>query len=167
MTIVYQSQTGFTKQYADMLGESEHLPVYSLSEAEQKLSPGTPVFFLGPLAAGHIQGLKRARKRFSLQGVCGVGMSLPSPELPEQLRQTHQLGKLPVFYLQGGWAPGKVNPVTRAMVNLVTRSTRKALQDKGETRTSQEEAMLDMLLHGGSQVSWDHLALIQIWLSKQ
>ena len=94
-------------------------------------------------------------------------MSPPSPELPDQLRQGNQLGELPVFYLQGGWAPEKVNPITRSMVSLVTRSTRKALQAKGSSRTAQEDAMLDMLLHGGSLVSRDNLALIQIWLSKQ
>ena len=32
---------------------------------------------------------------------------------------------------------------------------------------SQEEAMLDMLLHGGSFVSPDNLPALQNWLSKQ
>lgn len=114
MVIVYQSKTGFTKQYAEMLGDSERVEVLPLKEAEQKLSSGTPVLFLGPLSAGRIVGLERARKAFLLRGVCGVGMSLPSPELPEKLRQGNQLGDLPVFYLQGGWAPDRVNPMTRA-----------------------------------------------------
>ncbi len=167
MVIVYQSKTGFTKQYAEMLGASEHVEVLPLKEAEQKLSSGTPVLFLGPLSAGRIVGLERARKAFVLRGVCGVGMSLPSPELPEKLRQGNQLGDLPVFYLQGGWAPDRVNPMTRAMVNLVTRSTRRELQAKGADRTPREEAMLDMLLHGGSFVSPDNLPALQNWLSKQ
>ena len=133
MVIVYQSKTGFTQQYAELLGESELVEVLPLKEAEQKLPSGTPVLFLGPLSAGRIAGLKRARKAFLLQGVCGVGMSPPSPELTEKLRQDNQLGDLPVFYLQGGWAPDRVNPMTRAMVHLVTRSTRRALQAKGRT----------------------------------
>ena len=116
MVIVYQSRTGFTQQYAEMLGESEHLEVLPLKEAEQKLSSGTPVFFLGPLSAGRIVGLERARKAFLLRGVCGVGMSPPSPELPEKLRQDNQLDGLPVFYLQGGWAPDRVSPMTRAKI---------------------------------------------------
>ena len=177
MVIVYQSKTGFTQQYAELLGESELVEVLPLKEAEQKLPSGTPVLFLGPLSAGRIAGLKRARKAFLLQGVCGVGMSPPSPELTEKLRQDNQLGDLPVFYLQlgdlpvfylqGGWAPDRVNPMTRAMVNLVTRSTRRELQAKGADRTPQEEAMLDMLLHGGSFVSPDNLPSLQNWLSKQ
>ena len=94
-------------------------------------------------------------------------MSPPSPELPEKLRQGNQLGDLPVFYLQGGWAPDRVNSMTRAMVNLVTRSTRRELQAKGADRTPQEDAMLDMLLHGSSFVSPDNLPSLQNWLSKQ
>ena len=69
MTIVYQSKTGFTKQYAELLGESEHVEVLPLKEAEQKLSSSTPVLFLGPLSAGRISGLKRARNAFLLRGV--------------------------------------------------------------------------------------------------
>ena len=167
MVIVYKSQTGFTQQYAQLLGEAEHMQVLSLKQAEKTLPAGTPVLFLGPLAAGRIVGLSRARKRFALQGVCGVGMSLPTPQLPDQLRRANKLGELPVFYLQGGWAPDKVDPVTRTMVNLVTRSTRKALQAKGSARTPQEESLLELMVHGGSRVSLDHLDLVRIWLSKQ
>ena len=167
MTIVYQSKTGFTKQYAELLGESEHVEVLPLKEAEQKLSSSTPVLFLGPLSAGRISGLKRARNAFLLRGVCGVGMSPPSPELTEKLRQDNQLGGLPLFSLQGGWAPERVGPMTRAMVQLVTRSTRRALQAKGADRTPREEAMLDLLLRGGSFVSPDNLPPLQNWLSKQ
>ena len=167
MVIVYQSKTGFTRQYAEMLGKSEHVEVLPLKEAEQKLTPRTPVLFLGPLSAGRIVGLGRARKAFLLRGVCGVGMSPPHPELTEKLRLGNQLGDLPVFYLQGGWAPERVSPMTRAMVQLVTRSTRRALQAKGADRTPREEAMLDLLLRGGSFVSPDNLPPLQNWLSKQ
>ena len=106
MVIVYQSKTGFTKQYAEMLGESEHVEVLPLKEAEQKLSSGTPVLFLGPLSAGRIVGLERARKAFVLRGVCGVGMSLPSPELPEKLRQGNQLGGPACLLSPGRLGPG-------------------------------------------------------------
>lgn len=34
--IVYTSNTGFTEQYARLLGEKTGLPVYPLSEAERK-----------------------------------------------------------------------------------------------------------------------------------
>ena len=46
-SIVYTSNTGYTAEYARLLGEKTGLPVYSLSEAEQKLAAGNCVFYLG------------------------------------------------------------------------------------------------------------------------
>ena len=37
-SIVYTSNTGYTAEYARLLGEKTGLPVYSLAEAEQKIS---------------------------------------------------------------------------------------------------------------------------------
>ena len=44
MVIVYQSNTGFTKQYAEMLAKAEKLKLYELDEAE--LSNDTEVFYM-------------------------------------------------------------------------------------------------------------------------
>ena len=37
MVIVYQSHTGFTKEYAQMLGKAEKMKTYTLAEAERQL----------------------------------------------------------------------------------------------------------------------------------
>ena len=114
MVIVYQSKTGFTKQYAEMLGASEHVEVLPLKEAEQKLSSGTPGSVPGPLSAGRIVGLERARKAFLLRGVCGVGMSLPSPELPESCARAISWGTCLSSISRAAGPPDRVNPMTRA-----------------------------------------------------
>ena len=74
MVIVYQSHTGFTKEYAQMLGKAEKIKTYTLDEAAHQLLSGTQIFYMGPLTAGHIGGLDRAMKRYQVQGVCGVGI---------------------------------------------------------------------------------------------
>ena len=43
MVIIYRSNTGFTQEYAEMLGKAEHLKVYRASEAAGKVDPGEPV----------------------------------------------------------------------------------------------------------------------------
>ena len=40
MVIVYQSHTGFTKEYAQMLGKAEKMKTYTLAEAERQLTAG-------------------------------------------------------------------------------------------------------------------------------
>ena len=42
MVIVYRSNTGFTKEYAQMLGKAEKMNVFSLSEAEDKAAGESP-----------------------------------------------------------------------------------------------------------------------------
>ena len=77
MVIVYRSNTGFTREYAEMLGKAEKMKVCSLSQAEGTVNE--PVFYMGPLMAGHIAGIDQAMKHFTVKGVCGVGMSPASP----------------------------------------------------------------------------------------
>ena len=164
MVIVYHSDTGFTREYAQLLARAEKLREYSLSEAAGQLRPGSRVFFLGPLMGGAIKGLKEARKRYDLVGACGVGMSPPAPEILEALKKNNATGDLPLFYLQGGWAPDRVGWVKRHMVDLVTRSMRRALEAKGDSRTPEEQEQLEFLISGGSFVRLENLSEIRNWM---
>jgi len=164
MVIVYRSNTGFTRQYAEMLGKAEKMKVYSISQAEGSVSG--PVFYMGPLMAGHIAGVDQAVKKFDVKGVCGVGMSPPSPQVLETLSKANCVPGAPIFYLQGGWAPKKVGWLKRRMVTMVTKSTREALRDKGGCRTPAEEAQYQMLLKGGSFVAFENLGTIREWLKE-
>ena len=162
MVIVYRSNTGCTQEYAAMLGRAAQMKVLPLAGAAGKVSE--PVFYMGPLMAGHISGIDQAVKAFAVQGVCGVGMSPASQQVLETLAKANYVPGAPIFYLQGGWAPKKVGWLKRRMVNMVTRSTREALQDKGSRRTPEENRYLDFLLHGGSYVAFENLEAIRDWM---
>lgn len=163
MVIVYQSNTGFTKEYAEMLAKAEKLKVYSLEQAE--LPHDTEVFYMGPLMAGHITGVDKAVKQFSVVGVCGVGMSPPGKDILSTLSKANFVPNAPIFYLQGGWAPKQVGWAKRQAVNMVTRSFRKALEEKKD-RTRTEQANLDMLRKGGSMVAFENLSTIRTWMNE-
>ena len=80
MVILYQSNTGFTQEYAQMLAKAEKLKCYEQGTGPQPLA-GEEVFYMGPLMAGHITGLDQAMKRYSVKGICGVGMSPPGEQV--------------------------------------------------------------------------------------
>ena len=164
MVIVYRSNTGFTRQYAEMLGKAEKMKVCPLAEAQGKVGPGESVFFMGPLMAGHISGLDQAVKKFAVKGVCGVGMSPASRQVLETLSKANYTNGAPIFYLQGGWAPKKVGWLKRRMVGMATKSMRETLQAKGAKRTPEENQQLDFLLHGGSFVAFENLEEIRKWI---
>lgn len=138
MTIVYTSKTGFTREYAQMLGR----------------------------AAGHISGIDHAVKRFHVRAACGVGMTPPGDKVLQDLARSNYVPNAPIFYLQGGWAPKKVGWLQRRMVGMATRGLRQSLQQKRE-RTPQEQWQMDLLLRGGSCVAFRNLTPLLEWLKKQ
>ena len=165
MVILYTSNTGFTRAYAELLGRAEKMKVYELdslpADREQE------VLYMGPLMAGCIQGADQALKRFAVKAVCGVGMSPPGPQILSTLSKVNYVPNAPIFYLQGGWAPKKVGWFKRRMVNAATKSKREALVAKGSRRTAQEQAQLDFLLKGGDCVAYQNLGTIRGWLKEQ
>lgn len=163
MVIVYRSNTGFTKQYAEMLGKAEKMKVYSLGQTRE-LDQDTEVLFMGPLMAGHIAGVDQAVKQFRVKGVCGVGMSPASQQTLDTLAKANYVPNAPIFYLQGGWAPKQVGWIKRRMVNMVTRSMRQSLRAKGSRRTPEEQRQLDFLEKGGSFVAFENLDAIRTWM---
>lgn len=164
MVIVYRSNTGFTREYAEMLGKAEKMKVCPLAEAQGKVGPGESVFYMGPLMAGHIAGIDQAVKKFAVKGVCGVGMSPATSQVLETLAKANYTAGTPIFYLQGGWAPKKVGWLKRRMVGMATKSMRESLRDKGGRRTPEEDRQLDFLIHGGSYVAFENLETIREWM---
>ncbi len=163
MTIVYTSQTGHTKQYAELLAQATGLPVLPFKQAKAQLPAKAPVLFLGWLMAEHVNGLAKAVTRWDVRCVAAVGMSPATPEALALVEKNNAIPGIPLFYLPGGWAPKNVNPIQRWAVNMVTRSKRKLLQTEAE-RSPEARAYLDMLTCGGSFVDAGNLSpLVQWW----
>ena len=157
--IVYTSHTGFTARYAGMLGEATGAPVYPLKEAVKRLERGTPVFYLGWLCAGSIHGLERASRRFAVQGIGAVGMAPPAPAYTAKLRRPDCLREVPLFYLRGGYAPGRLRGVYKPMMGIMARRVTKTPAETPEERSIQEVFLL-----GGDWVSQGQLAPVLNWI---
>ena len=164
-SIVYTSNTGYTAEYARLLGEKTGLPVYSLDEAEQKLAAGNCVIYLGWLMAGKVQGYKKAAKRYKVQAVCGVGMGGNGSQLQEVRKANAISEKTPLFTLQGGFDINKLSGVYKLMMTIMVKTAGKGLAEK-QDRTPDEDVMLEMLTRGGSRVSAENLAEVLAWVNE-
>ena len=161
-SIVYTSNTGYTAQYARLLGKRTGLPVYSLAEAGAKLPAGNCVIYLGWLMAGKVQGYAKAAKRYRVAAVCGVGMGATGSQLAD-VRKANSLGEdLPLFTLQGGFDSGKLKGIYKLMMLVMAKTVGKSLANKAD-RTAEEEQMLQLLTQGGSCVSEENLQLVLDW----
>lgn len=160
--IVYTSNTGYTAEYARLLGQGTGLPVYALSEASGKLKSGEAIVYLGWLMAGKVQGYGKAAKRYSICAVCGVGMGATGSQM-EDVRKTNALpASLPLFTLQGGFDMAKLRGIYKFMMTVIAKTTGKRLAVKAD-RTAEEDHMLELLTHGGSCVREEHLKDVLAW----
>lgn len=161
--IVYTSNTGFTREYALMLGQKTNLPVYSLQESSGKIARDSSVIYLGWLMAGKVQGYADAAKQYSVEAVCGVGMGATGSQMEDVRKNNNISDSTPVFTLQGGFDMNKLRGVYKMMMQVMKKTVGKKLAEKPD-RTPDEEEMLDLLLHGGSRVSEENLAAVLEWM---
>lgn len=160
--VVYTSNTGYTRQYAQLLGERTGLPVYSLEEAQRALPSGSSVLYLGWLMAGTVKGYGKAAKRFCIQAVCAVGMGAAGSQLKEVRKSNALPDTLPLFTLQGGFDSSRLRGVYKLMMNVMAKTLGKQLEQKPD-RTAEESDMLDLLRNGGSRVRAEALDGVLNW----
>ena len=160
--IVYTSNTGFTAQYASLLGGETGLPVYSLEDALKSLPQSSPIVYLGWLTAGKVQGYDKVVTKFNLQALCAVGMAKCGSQM-EDVRKSNNLPQgLPLFTLQGGFDLKKLRGVYKLMMLVMSKTVAKKLAAKPD-RTPDEEDMLDLFQNGGNRVSLEKLRPVLAW----
>lgn len=164
--IVYTSNAGHTKEYAEMLGNAHGIKVYDLNTAKKELVSGAEIIYMGWLMAGQVKGYKEAAKLYNVRGVCGVGMAGGDGQL-ESIRRSNAVPEgTPVFCLCGGFEMDKLSGVYKMMMQVMKATAGKALAKKTD-RTAEEDDMLDLMLNGGSRVSETELDKINAWLSEK
>lgn len=146
--IIYVSQTGFTKQYAEWIAEEVQGDCMTVAEAEKKdLAGYDAVVFGGWCFAGSIKKLDWFKKKAAQWAdkkkvVYAVGASpLENPELQEGLRKNftdEEWAQISVFYCPGGLCYEKMNGVSRVMMKMFVRMLAKNKSEK-------EQAMAKML----------------------
>ena len=100
--IVYESNTGFTKRYAEALANKTGLPLYSVAESRKSVAKGSDIVFLSWVSGGAVVKLDKAKVYFNIRAVGAVGLSTPTPEREAAIVSHHQLD-VPVYCLPGGF----------------------------------------------------------------
>lgn len=150
--ILYTSNAGHTARYAQLLGRRTGLPVYELSGAAGKLEDGAPVIYLGWLRANKVTGYARARKRYRVLAVCGVGLC-DCGALLDEVRSANAIApQVPLFTLQGGLDRARLRGFNRVLIALLTRAL------SGNKNLSEgQRRMRDLLSSGGDFVREENL----------
>ncbi|MBE6901239.1 MAG: flavodoxin domain-containing protein [Ruminococcaceae bacterium] len=159
MTIVYESNTGFTERYAKTLSEKTGIEALPLKSAKKAVPKGNDVVFLGWVFANKINGLDKARKLWNVIALAAVGMNPPTEQNNKALMDANK-PECPFFYLAGGLDNSKLKGMHKMMLNMVRQSLEK------ENKPEYKDA-IEMFKNGGDWFSEEYLSdLITLILAK-
>lgn len=127
--VIYKSQTGFTKKYAEWIAEELGADIFHVSEVNvDKLKNYETVIYGGGLYAGGISGIKFITESSnSLKGkkviVFATGASVGRTEEIDEVRNKNftaeQQKYIKFFYLRGGFNYKKLSTLNKIIMTLL------------------------------------------------
>ncbi len=154
--VIYESNAGSTKKYAEMLAEKLNIPAFSLKEAKKSVPQGEECVFLGWVFANKVQGLKMAQKKWKLQCAAAVGMNSEGKKLMEILKEANKTD-VPLFYLRGALDLSRLKWLQKKLLQAIRSDLEK--QKKPGT-----EEMISILRDGCDFVCEESLSEILAFL---
>lgn len=155
--IVYQSNTGHTEKYAELLSSDLNIPFYSLDEAKCKLAKNDEIIFLGWIFATKIKGLNKALKRYAVRCCGAVGVYPASDSYVEDLKKANN-ADIPIFYMRGGINYDKLKGLYKKMFQMVGKAM--------EKDNSKDVEMLLLFKNGANYVNEDNLKPLLDYIKK-
>ena len=150
--IVYGSQYGSTRRYAEKLSEQTGIPAVSYKDAPV-LSDKTIIVYLGGLYAGGVLGLAKTLRDFSIQDgqkliLVTVGLADPSEPVNRHNIRASLQRQLPAelfdranfFHLRGGIDYQKLSIGHRTMMKLLHQSLRRTPY---ENQTAEDRTLVE------------------------
>lgn len=160
--VIYNSKTGFSKRYAELIGSELNLSVYTVQEAKESLLPKSEVIFVSGLFASKIRGLGKVNSLFDAKYVLAVGMMNYSTKYEDTVFSNNINIPNSFYYLPGGFNYSKLNKFEQFIMNIMkkyyTRLKTEA-EKEGKTLLPDDQDMYDTLQSGSSdKVSKENLS---------
>ena len=141
MTIVYCSNTGSAKKYAELLSEKTGLPYVDFSK-RSTVSADEEIIFIGWIMAGTLQGLKEIKETFSnVKSICGVGM-MKSEKAIEETKTKNSITE-PYFFLPGDFDMNKLKGMYKMMMGMMLKMMKSKIKESGDEKEAQMLKMLE------------------------
>ena len=148
--VIYNSQTGFTKRYAEWIAEATGADCLELSDAKKKdLAAYEAIIFGGWACAGSISKLSWFKSNIDkwmnkkLIAFCVGASPIENPEIEPALKQNFsesELKKVNIFYCPGGFNYEKMSAPSKLVMKMFIKAL-KAKKDK----TEKEQEMIKMI----------------------
>ena len=142
-TIIYCTNSGSAKRYAELLSEKTGMPCVDFKK-RSTVSADEEIVFIGWIMAGAIQGLKEVREGFgNIKAVCGVGM-MKSEKATEEVKEKNSITE-PYFFLTGDFDINKLKGMYKMMMGMMLKMMKGKIKESGDEKG---EEMLKLLENG-------------------
>lgn len=148
--VIFNSQTGFTKRYANWISEALGCECMELGDAKNtNFDNYDTIIFGGWACAGRVSKLKWLKNNMkkwvgkNLAVYCVGGSPIENPDIEKEMNNwltEEERTKVKIFYCPGGFAYDKMPTPSKLMMKLFIR-TLKNKKDK----TEEEKIMIEMI----------------------
>ncbi len=153
--IIYESNTGTAKKYAEALSAKTSLPCYALSGSNEVASD-SEIIFIGWVMAGEIQGLKAARGRFTnIKTIIAVGMMKTEKQDKDIIAKNSITESF--YSLPGAFDMNKLTGMYKMMMGMML----KMMKSKFKDSNGEGEAKVLSMFENGFD-AYDESALDEI-----
>ncbi len=150
--VIYNSQTGFTKRYAEWISKAVGADCFDFRIAKKKnFDLYDALVFGGWVCAGNVSKISWLRSKLdrwsgkTVIAFCTGGSPAESPEIEAFLNRNFsgdEWKRVPVFYCPGGFCYEKMPAGSKLMMKIF----RKMVEGK-KNKTEADEGMLKMIAH--------------------
>lgn len=165
--IVYISNAGHTKRYAEMVSEKLGIPAYSFKEAKRKVKKKACIIYMTWVRAGKLVDLKKGRKKYNVKAICAVGMSTPSKSTISSLQNVNDINliKEKFFYMQGGFDMDKLKGVNQMLMLAMQKSLTKLSEAK--KISLQQKETLSMINSKKDNIKENNIRELYSWYIRE
>lgn len=150
--VVYTSNAGYTKRYAELLSAQLLIPAVEIKEAKRRVPRKAEVIYMGWIRAGGLVGYGKVKRRYNIRAIVGVCLGASGSQVDGLVKQCRPKDGVPVFTVQGGMDREKLTGINKSMIDMLIKMLR-AKDDK----TDDEVKMLEMIEGGGDFLNPDNL----------
>lgn len=165
--IVYKSNMGHTKRYAEMLSDILEVPAVTTRHAFTKLPKRSNIIFMGWVRGRDYMGYNAFIKKHQIKAACVVGAVETGDILLEYVRKKNKINyEIPLFYLRGGYNKEKTKGADRQMAEALIENLAKKkrkYEGTGKQFPVYEAELLETLIYGGDFVESTRLCEIISW----
>lgn len=127
-TIIYCSNAGSAKRYAELLSEKTGMPCVDIKNMST-VNADEEIIFISWIMAGAIQGINEVREAFgSIKAICGVGM-MKSEKATEDTKAKNAVTE-PYFFLTGDFDINKLTGMYKMMMGMMLRMMKSKLKEE-------------------------------------